>query len=440
MNIYIKLEILSRELKAKLLLGMYAASKGHQVLIGDDEILKMVEKKELNPGIILEKSITPAESRLNQLKNYNKNKSVVTSLDEETPLSTNDLDLFCEVRFSEKSINLSNKVFCWSSFDFQILSKLFSKLSEKFVITGNPRMELWKEKYNDLYKSAQTRGKKFIMISSNIGIGLWSTKYSSVVKLLKNNGYFSNKKYEKFFYDWMSYNFRLLHKFTSAINYLTERFPNYNFLVRPHPSENVENWKNILIERENLTITKDFDHSYWIQNSEIIIHNGCTGGLEGFIRKKKVIVYKPLEQNGVLEFANQFGEITKNQTELGDIVQKLYNEKEPSSLNTQLYDKFVSRYGDIINSNSNQNIIKEWEKYKSFDLSKKNNLFFTKIKNKLRFLKNIFVKPRHNEKFPNFEKENINNLFNSMKKTDHNLKNVKINLIGPKLFQLKLQK
>ena len=52
MNINIKLEILSRELKAKLLLGMYAASKGHQVLIGDDEILKMVEKKELNPGII----------------------------------------------------------------------------------------------------------------------------------------------------------------------------------------------------------------------------------------------------------------------------------------------------------------------------------------------------------------------------------------------------
>ena len=90
---------------------MYAAAKGHQVLIGDEEILRLIENKKLNPGIILEKSITPAESRINQLKNYNENKSIVTSLDEETPLSTNNLDLFCEVRFSKETLNLSKKFF-----------------------------------------------------------------------------------------------------------------------------------------------------------------------------------------------------------------------------------------------------------------------------------------------------------------------------------------
>ena len=31
-------------------------------------------------------------------------------------------------------------------------------------------MELWKEKYNDLYKSEEIKKKRYIMISSNIGV------------------------------------------------------------------------------------------------------------------------------------------------------------------------------------------------------------------------------------------------------------------------------
>ena len=221
-NIYIKLEILSRELKAKMLLGMYAAAKGHQVLIGDEEILRLIENKKLNPGIILEKSITPAESRINQLKNYNENKSIVTSLDEETPLSTNNLDLFCEVRFSKETLNLSKKVFCWSNYDYEVLAKHFPSLKKSFLLIGKNRMELWKEKYNDLYKSEEIKKKRYIMISSNIGVGLWNSKYSDVIRMLRKNGYFKNKEYEKYFFSWMKYNFSLLHKFTSAIDYLTE--------------------------------------------------------------------------------------------------------------------------------------------------------------------------------------------------------------------------
>ena len=181
-------------------------------------------------------------------------------------------------------------------------------------------------------------------------------------------------------------------------------------------------------------------HSYLIQNSEIIIHNGCTGGIEGFIRKKKVISFKPLNEDGVLEFANQFGYSAKNQVELGDIIETIYDEMEPKKINEELYSKFVSRYGDIIHSNAIQNIISEWEEYNIIEekLSRQNNLFLIKIKNKLRFLKNFFIKPIKNEKFPVFEKKIMEKLFNSLKKTDQKLNKVKFDLIGPKLFKLRL--
>ena len=78
MNIYIKVEVETRELLSRLLLGMYAATNDHEVLLGDDEILSLVEQNKLKPGIILEKSITPSNSRIHQLENYKKYGSKIT--------------------------------------------------------------------------------------------------------------------------------------------------------------------------------------------------------------------------------------------------------------------------------------------------------------------------------------------------------------------------
>ena len=110
MNIYIKLEVESRELLSRTMLGMYAASKGHDVYLGDDELLKYVQKNKLNPGIILEKSITPAESRIKQLFDYKRNNSVVTSIDEEGGILKDNLDVFLNGRFSERTISLTDKI------------------------------------------------------------------------------------------------------------------------------------------------------------------------------------------------------------------------------------------------------------------------------------------------------------------------------------------
>ena len=71
---------------------------------------------------------------------------------------------------------------------------------------------------------------------------------------------------------------------------------------------------------------------------------------------------------------------------------------------------------------------------------KKNNLFFIKIKNTLKFLKYFLIKPNNNYKFSVFEKNKIYNLFNDLKKTDQSLNKVHIELIGPKLLKLKLMK
>ena len=49
MNIYIKVEVRDREFLSRFLLGATSALKGNDVLIGDDEVLELVEKKSLTP-------------------------------------------------------------------------------------------------------------------------------------------------------------------------------------------------------------------------------------------------------------------------------------------------------------------------------------------------------------------------------------------------------
>ena len=154
------------------MLGMYAAAEGHKVLIGDNELLQHVQNNKLHPGIILEKSITPSGSRIRQLEDYKKNYSVVTSIDEEGGLLRENLNTFLNTRFSEKSIFLTDKIFCWSEYDLNTLSSLFPKQKQKFVKTGNPRVNLWNKQFQNLFISKEIEDQKYILISSNFGVGV----------------------------------------------------------------------------------------------------------------------------------------------------------------------------------------------------------------------------------------------------------------------------
>ena len=69
MNIYINNEISSRELDAKILLAISAASRGHQVLISDQEsLIKGLIRKFLVPGIFHTKSLTPSKAKIENHK------------------------------------------------------------------------------------------------------------------------------------------------------------------------------------------------------------------------------------------------------------------------------------------------------------------------------------------------------------------------------------
>ena len=78
MNVYLNVEISSRELDSKLLLAVLAAARGHQVVISSTEIIeKGLNKGWLPPGIFHTKSLTPGKSKIKRHQNIIEHKNFI---------------------------------------------------------------------------------------------------------------------------------------------------------------------------------------------------------------------------------------------------------------------------------------------------------------------------------------------------------------------------
>ena len=128
MNLYINVEILNREFQSKLLVAMESASKGIKVYMG--RLTPYLMRDFFVPGIVLLKSITPSPSRLEELKYYRRNNFIVTSLDEEVGLVEHNKK-YLNLRYSNKSLDLTDRVFTWGKFDYDNLTNRFKKHKKK---------------------------------------------------------------------------------------------------------------------------------------------------------------------------------------------------------------------------------------------------------------------------------------------------------------------
>ena len=193
--------------------------------------------------------------------------------------------------------------------------------------------------------------KKYILISSNFRIGTTSKRLSDNFGARLKNNYYKKKENKNDYYKIATFKLGLFFKFVSAVDYLTEKFPKLNFMIRPHPSESSKNWKKFFTPKKNLQISEKFSHSEWIENSDIIIHNGCTGGLEAFARGKKIISYKPINTYTGMDFSNNFGHEINNEVQLGNLIKKIYNSKKIKKVNKKYKNQFIHRLGNVDKEN-----------------------------------------------------------------------------------------
>ena len=431
MNIYILLEIQKRELYSKILLSLEAAEKGHIVYLG--KFTPFLMKNLFNPGIVHFKSITPGINRINEMKYLKKKNFILTSMDEEHGIINSNND-YVKYRYSKTTLDLIDRVFTWGKFDYDNLISKYQKYKNKFIKSGNPRVDFWKKNFEIFFNKLKNKEfNNYILISANFE-GFGHKTINEVIKFHKQAGYFNRGASLNEMIIRHKNSKKLFLKYEKTLNNMATIFEDRQIIIRPHPKDNYKKWFKKFKKFKNIHIINYGNHSDWIAKAKIVIHSGCTGGLESSLRKINTISYYPIKVNHGHKFADVFSNKIYNEKKLFNEIDRIFNGcEEKVEINKSLIDKRTYNYNG---KESYKTIVKIWSKLSNKLSFKKNNdlllsLLFFLLKLKLKFL-NIDT---DTYKFKKFSKSEVSEIVSRLISLNSRFSCVKIKFLSDHIIK-----
>ncbi len=284
MKIYIKIEVLAREIESRLLLGLTAVERGHDVLVGDLRAL-LSHRKWLPPGVFHDKSLTPSSSKIALHKSLAECGFVVTSQDEEHGLLQPDYVEHAKSRFSDVTLSTATASFMWGEHDSQGLASEYPQHASRIIATGSPRADLWRPSaqafYDNTILGGIDAGRPLVVIAAH-GFGLLSVNrfWDELRNLRANYLHGDDDVTEWQLYADAASGIQNLGGFVRMVRLAALRFPDVQFVLRPHPSSADGAWEALLDASPNLAVRRDGTISSWLRKASLVIHDSSTVGLE----------------------------------------------------------------------------------------------------------------------------------------------------------------
>ena len=212
--------------------------------------------------------------------------------------------------------------------------------------TGNGRIDLLRPELRGLYAERTAELKKrygdFILINTNFGainhfFGNLSVSVSEgdkePVTRAHDNGYILHRQ-------------NLFHAFVKLMPELAKAFPKLKIVLRPHPGESPEAWRDIVKGSPNVEINMEGSVVPWILASKALVHNGCTTGLEAYVLGQPAVAYQPLTSAEFeLRLPNDLSLPANNERELFSILAKaLDNRITGHDLHTKERTAILAQY------------------------------------------------------------------------------------------------
>ena len=84
------------------------------------------------------------------------------------------------------------------------------------------------------------------------------------------------------------------------IKNISKKLPNKKFIIRPHPEENLSNYKSLL-DLKNVKIDNKTDRKKQLITSSFLIHFNSTMSVEARFLEKKVLMYYPVRDKELMK-------------------------------------------------------------------------------------------------------------------------------------------
>lgn len=313
-------ETRSREFDAKLLLACVAAERGLRTVVGSRTAIHL--RVGLFPRAIwLAKDLFGSSLKMTRILRGLGHR--VVALDEEA-LVWYSRERYLASRVSAPVLELTEELFAWGEANAENWRAAEGWHGQPIHVTGNARLDLMRPELRGFFdgerRALEARFGRPILVNSNFGsVNHFVQRYG-----LHEPGSISAERRlagspaERAFHERLAvHRRRLFEAFLQSLPALSAAFPDRAIVVRPHPAENAETWRKASEGLPNVEVLYEGNVVPWILAAGVVVHNGCTTGIEANLLGTPVVAYRPAREDGLdLDLPNGLSSEASSEGEL----------------------------------------------------------------------------------------------------------------------------
>lgn len=382
-NFLFPIETTARELDFKIMMSIMLSEKNRIIYVGDQQIIRTLSKI-LKGGVfygkhLFGKPMFSDKVYYERLKNRN---FKVIHLNEEGavwPGSENEWEYLMKQSERPSVLDSDDFMAVWGQWQ-KDFDESYEKVKTNIKVAGHPRFDLYSKKYREYFsdeiKSITDKYSDYILV--NTAFSYANNGEDGVNFIFKPTISYDAKdiKHRKYrFTRWKNQMFSVA-DLVDLINKISLKYPDKNIILRPHPSENTQYYKDIFQNVNNVFVVYSGAVAPWILGCKLLIHNGCTTAIEATLAGKPVINYST---NGDEDFdiylANICGTTIKNSKNALKYIDKVYsseievsvpNDKKANSLfynfqsndTANIHKQLLEEANSLVNISNTNNLSK----------------------------------------------------------------------------------
>lgn len=347
------IETINRELYGKVLLALMATTEGWAVLIGKQSRVCDIMKK-CPPGTHLEISIPDRKYEKRILPLYRSGHTLSCLCEEGMVYNDGKGSSYCDLKVGINSLKLTKIYFANGIQQESDIKRYRDTNGVDLVITGNPRFDILKNPYRQVFEDSVVKikkriGDRFVLVNTSFAIANPHPSYGNFVTRMVQTGRADTPEKQNTWKMHIKSEQRLISDYQYLITKILAM--DIKVVIRPHPSEDHNYWKRLLGDHPGFYVIHEGSANSWILASTVVIHSGCTTGIEAFLLGRQVIAYVPEYMSNRNSFANRVSDEQESVDQVLNIVQQQFSmhqhnlpilQNERTEYKRQLVNRFIA--------------------------------------------------------------------------------------------------
>lgn len=287
-----------RELDAKLLLACVAAERGLPVVLGSRTYINFAMPY-LPRGLFVAKSMRSlSKLMLNIIRGLGHD---IVAWDEESLVRFRSPEYYAW-RYSADTFDVIDRLFAWGADDAAFFSCYPGYGGAPVHVTGNPRIDLLRPEVRGYFTpevaALRQRYGELILINTNFS---FVNNFVPSLNLIERDAQGRPRVSRTgrgmslaFAVGMAAHQQAIYDHFRELIPQLAAWFPDHRIVLRPHPSENHQAWRQILAGCPQVDVVHEGNVVPWLMAARVLLHNGCTTAVEASVLETPAVSYMPV--------------------------------------------------------------------------------------------------------------------------------------------------